>query len=57
MFGTVPRGKAQRLEEFCRSIKYDDGTSVLDKFNQQELELVKRSQKKSKNRGGSSSLE
>ena len=54
MFGTVPRGKAQRLEEFCRSVKYDDGTSVLDKFNQQELELLKRSQKKSKNRGASS---
>ncbi len=52
MFGPVPKGKAQRLEEFCRSIKYNDGTSVLDEFNRQELALLKRSRKKSKNRGG-----
>ena len=32
------QGKAKRLEEFCEDIKFQDGSSVLDKFNKAEIE-------------------
>lgn len=32
----------QRLKDFCSSVKYQDGTSVYDRFEQHEVELAER---------------
>lgn len=52
MFGNIPRGKAQRLYDFCEEVKYKDGSSVLDAFEQQEQELRERSKKKNRDSWG-----
>lgn len=39
MFGEVAGSRAERLEDFCDSVKYSDGQSVLDKFEEQEKQL------------------
>jgi hypothetical protein len=43
MFGGVPTMRESRLEEFCEEIKFNDGTSVLDAFEEQESQLRARS--------------
>lgn len=35
---TLKKGKMERLETFCESVKFSDGKSVLDVFNEQERE-------------------
>ena len=52
MFGNIPRSKAQRLYDFCEEVKYKDGSSVLDAFEQQEQELRERSKKKNRESWG-----
>ena len=42
MFGDVSSNRAERLEDFCDSVKYSDGQSVLDKFEEQEKQLKRR---------------
>ena len=42
MFGEVSGSRAERLEDFCDSVKYSDGQSVLDKFEEQEKQLKRR---------------
>lgn len=42
MFGDVSGSRAERLEDFCESVKYSDGQSVLDKFEEQEKQLKRR---------------
>ena len=37
-FGTTTRGRGERLEEYCEEIKFKDGKSVLDKFEEAEIE-------------------
>lgn len=37
-FGTTTRGRGERLEEYCEEIKFKDGQSVLDKFEEAEIE-------------------
>ena len=37
-FGTTTRGRGERLEEYCEEIKFKDGRSVLDKFEEAEIE-------------------
>ena len=42
MFGDVSSSRTERLEDFCDSVKYSDGQSVLDKFEEQEKRLKRR---------------
>lgn len=37
--GSVATGEAYRLREYCADVKFKDGTSVLDRFEQSEREL------------------
>lgn len=39
-FGKAKEGREERLEEYCSKIKFNDGQSVLDKFEAQEKELL-----------------
>jgi len=39
MFGGVPTAREKRLEAFCDKVKYQDGSSVLDAFEEQEQAL------------------
>ena len=39
MFGGVATKREQRLEDFCAEITFDDGTSVLDAFEERERAL------------------
>lgn len=41
MFKGVPTSRQKRLEQFCSSISFDDGSSVLDAFEQREQVLKK----------------
>lgn len=41
MFKDVPTSRQKRLEQFCSSISFDDGSSVLDAFEQREQILKK----------------
>ena len=38
LFGYDGQSRTERLERFCEGVKYEDGESVLDKFEQQEDE-------------------
>lgn len=51
-FGTAKRGREKRLEEFCEEIKFKNGKSVLDKFEEAEIER-KRELERSWDRGWS----
>lgn len=46
MFGEVSGSRAERLEDFCDSVKYSDGQSVLDKFEEQEKQLKLKKRRK-----------
>lgn len=37
-FSEKTKGRAARLEKFCKDVKYQDGSSVLDRFNKAETE-------------------
>ena len=39
IFRGIETGKSYRLQEFCESLVYPDGKSVLDLFEEQEQEL------------------
>ena len=41
MFGSVPTKREQRLEDFCSDLKLKDGTTALERFEQQEKQLRK----------------
>ena len=41
MFGSVPTKREQRLEDFCADLKLKDGTTALERFEQQEKQLRK----------------
>ena len=36
LFGGVPKGREERLEQFCEGITFSDGETALEKFEQQE---------------------
>lgn len=40
-FGAVTSGRAERLEKYCKEIKFKDSSSVFDKFEEAEKELKK----------------
>ena len=42
MFGNVPRGRAQRLEEYCDTIQLKDGRTILEAFEDKEKEMLRR---------------
>ncbi|MBR4318987.1 MAG: hypothetical protein IKP69_02915, partial [Oscillospiraceae bacterium] len=44
MFGEVSDSRSKRLEKFCSEIKFSNGESVLDEFNEQERKLLRRKQ-------------
>lgn len=44
-FGTTTRGRGERLEEFCEEVKFKDGMSVLDKFEEKEAERLEELEK------------
>ena len=45
MFGDVSDKRAKRLEQFCSQLKFSNGASVLDEFNEQEKKLLSRAKK------------
>lgn len=50
MFGNVPRGKAQRLEEYCDNIQLKDGRTLLEAFEDKERELLQRGRSRGRER-------
>jgi len=42
IFGGAPTSREKRLEQFCEGIKFNDGSSVLDGFNEQEQALKRK---------------
>ena len=41
MFGGTPTKREKRLEKFCEKVKYEDGSSVMDAFLEEEEKLKK----------------
>jgi hypothetical protein len=44
MFGGVPTSRSERLEQFCTELRFKDGTTALDAFEEQERKLRLRGQ-------------
>ncbi len=36
MFEGIPDKRGKRLEEFCKQVRFPDGTNALQKFEEQE---------------------